>query len=43
MGVPQFMPSVYRRYAVDADSDQKRDLWGNWDDILASVANYLHE
>jgi peptidoglycan lytic transglycosylase B len=43
MGVPQFMPSVYRRYAVDADSDRKRDLWDNWDDILASVANYLHE
>jgi membrane-bound lytic murein transglycosylase B len=43
MGVPQFMPSVYRRYAVDADTDKKRDLWGDWDDILASVANYLHE
>ena len=43
MGVPQFMPSVYRRYAVDADSDRKRDLWNSWDDILASVANYLHE
>ncbi len=43
MGVPQFMPSVYRRYAVDADSDRRRDLWSSWDDILASVANYLHE
>jgi len=43
MGVPQFMPSVYRRYAVDADTDKKRDLWGDWNDILASVANYLHE
>jgi membrane-bound lytic murein transglycosylase B len=43
MGAPQFMPSVYRRYAVDADSDQRRDLWGDWDDIVASVANYLHE
>jgi len=43
MGVPQFMPSVYRRYAVDADTDKKRDLWGSWDDIFASVANYLHE
>jgi membrane-bound lytic murein transglycosylase B len=43
MGVPQFMPSVYRRYAVDADTDKKRDLWSDWDDILASVANYLHE
>jgi membrane-bound lytic murein transglycosylase B len=43
MGVPQFMPSVYRRYAVDANTDKRRDLWGDWDDILASVANYLHE
>ena len=43
MGAPQFMPSAYRRYAVDASNDQRRDLWGDWDDILASVANYLHE
>ncbi|GAC1454823.1 MAG: lytic murein transglycosylase B [Steroidobacteraceae bacterium] len=41
MGVPQFMPSAYRRFAVDADSDRKRDLWGDWDDIFASIANYL--
>ena len=43
MGAPQFMPSVYRRYAVAANTDKRRDLWGDWDDILASVANYLHE
>ena len=43
MGAPQFMPSVYRRYAVAANTDRRRDLWGDWDDILASVANYLHE
>ena len=43
MGVPQFMPSVYRHYAVDASGDAHRDLWGNWDDIFASVANYLRE
>lgn len=43
MGAPQFMPSVYRRYAVDANTDKQRDLWGDWDDILASVANYLRE
>jgi membrane-bound lytic murein transglycosylase B len=43
MGVPQFMPSVYRRYAVDADANKRRDLWNDWDDIFASVANYLHE
>jgi membrane-bound lytic murein transglycosylase B len=43
MGAPQFMPSAYRRYAVDASNDQRRDLWSDWDDILASVANYLHQ
>jgi membrane-bound lytic murein transglycosylase B len=43
MGAPQFMPSVYRRYAVDANTDRRPDLWSDWDDILASVANYLHE
>ncbi|HXO64361.1 MAG TPA: lytic murein transglycosylase B [Steroidobacteraceae bacterium] len=43
MGVPQFMPSAYRRYAVDADANHSCDLWKDWDDILASVGNYLHE
>jgi membrane-bound lytic murein transglycosylase B len=43
MGVPQFMPSSYRQFAVDADGDNKRDLWNNWDDILASIANYFVE
>jgi membrane-bound lytic murein transglycosylase B len=43
MGAPQFMPSTYRRYAVDGNTDKRRDLWGDWDDIIASVANYLHE
>lgn len=43
MGAPQFMPSTYRRYAVDASNDHKRDLWNNWDDVLASIANYLRQ
>jgi len=43
MGAPQFMPSSYRRYAVNVHTDRRRDLWGDWDDILASVANYLRE
>jgi membrane-bound lytic murein transglycosylase B len=41
MGAPQFMPSNYRLYAVDADSDKKRDLWTDWDDVFASIANYF--
>jgi membrane-bound lytic murein transglycosylase B len=26
---------------VDADGDGRRDLWSSWDDVVASVANYL--
>ncbi len=41
MGIPQFMPSSFRAYAVDGGADGHRDLWGNWADVFASVANYL--
>ena len=41
MGAPQFMPSSYRRYAVDAAADGRIDLWSNWPDVCASVGNYL--
>jgi membrane-bound lytic murein transglycosylase B len=43
MGAPQFMPSNYRRFAVDADADGHVDLWSNWPDVCASVGNYLKE
>jgi membrane-bound lytic murein transglycosylase B len=43
MGVPQFMPSSYRMFAVDGNGDNRRDLWNDWDDILASIANYFAE
>lgn len=42
MGLGQFMPSSYREYAVDLDADGRRDLWSSMDDIIGSVANYLH-
>jgi membrane-bound lytic murein transglycosylase B len=41
MGVPQFMPSSFRAYAVDGDGDGHRDLWRSWGDVFSSVANYL--
>lgn len=40
-GVPQFMPSSFRKFSVDYDKDGKRDLWNSKGDIYASVANYL--
>jgi membrane-bound lytic murein transglycosylase B len=43
MGAPQFMPSSMRSYAVDGDGDGHRDLWQNWPDVFASVANYFTE
>ena len=41
MGMPQFISSSYRRYAVDFDGDNKVDLWDSTPDIIASVANYF--
>jgi membrane-bound lytic murein transglycosylase B len=43
MGNAQFMPSSYRKYAVDAGDDNKRDLWADWGDVFASIANYFRE
>ncbi len=41
MGSPQFISSSFREYAVDGSGDGRRDLWDDWDDIFASVANYF--
>jgi membrane-bound lytic murein transglycosylase B len=41
MGQPQFMPSAYLHYAVDADGDGRRDIWNDRADVFGSVANYL--
>ena len=42
MGRPQFMPSSFRAYAVDATGDGKRDIWNNWADVAGSIANYFN-
>ena len=43
IGIPQFMPGSYRRYAVDFDGDGKRDLSASVSDAVGSVANFLKE
>ena len=41
IGMPQFMPGSYRRYAVDYDSDGRTDLVASPADAIGSVANFL--
>jgi membrane-bound lytic murein transglycosylase B len=41
MGQLQFMPSTYRRYAVDLSGDGRSDIFDDPADALASAANYL--
>lgn len=41
MGQSQFMPSSFHAFATDHDGDGAKDIWGNLDDVFASIANYL--
>ncbi|MFT5658658.1 MAG: membrane-bound lytic murein transglycosylase B [Gammaproteobacteria bacterium] len=41
MGMPQFIASSYRHYAVDFDNDGQVNLFDSKPDIFASVANYF--
>jgi lytic murein transglycosylase len=41
MGLTQFLPSEYYKYAVDFDSDGKADIWHSVPDALASAAKQL--
>src|SRR6185369_7811319 len=40
-GPTQFMPTAFKRYAVDADGDGRRDVVDNPYDLIASTANNL--
>ena len=41
IGIPQFMPGSYRRFAVDFDGDGEVNLRGSTADAIGSVANFL--
>lgn len=43
IGIPQFMPGSYRRFAVDFDGDGAVDLRASPADAVGSVANFLKE
>jgi lytic murein transglycosylase len=41
MGLTQFLPSDYFKYAVDFDGDGRKDIWNSVPDALASAAKQL--
>jgi len=43
MGLTQFLPSDYLKYAVDFDGDGKADIWNSVPDALASAAKQLRD
>jgi membrane-bound lytic murein transglycosylase B len=42
IGIPQFMPGSWRKYAVDFDGDNKIDLEHSIADSIGSIGNYLN-
>ena len=43
MGQPQFMPSDYLKFARSFGGDGRGNIWTSVPDVLALIANYLHQ
>jgi membrane-bound lytic murein transglycosylase B len=43
MGHMQFMPSTFRRHAVDFTGDGRKDIWNSLPDAFASAAGFLSD
>jgi membrane-bound lytic murein transglycosylase B len=43
MGLGQFMPTSFVKWALDENADGRIDLWASPEDALASVGNYLRD
>jgi membrane-bound lytic murein transglycosylase B len=41
MGQCQFMPTTFLTYAVDFNSDGRRDIWNSTPDVLGSIGHYV--
>jgi membrane-bound lytic murein transglycosylase B len=43
MGHMQFMPSTFRRHAVDYTGDGRKDIWNSLPDAFASASGFLSD
>ncbi|MYA68379.1 MAG: lytic murein transglycosylase, partial [Gammaproteobacteria bacterium] len=43
MGQLQFLPTVFRNYAVDGDGDDRADIWNSLPDVFYSAANFISQ
>ena len=41
VGMPQFIPTTYLDSGYDWNADGVVDIWNNYEDVFASIANYL--